>query len=63
MTEYKIKPPSINLENRKGTACPYSKEFKYCQEEPCGGCQVWLEWLKMQTSEPQRMERGNGFNA
>jgi len=33
-----------NLENHKGTPCPYSRDFVFCQEGVCSGCQLYKNW-------------------
>jgi hypothetical protein len=32
--------------NHKGGICPYSKEFKTCQEGFCEECQIYQEYKK-----------------
>jgi len=32
-------------EYHKGAPCPYSRDFVFCQETPCGtNCQIYLDW-------------------
>lgn len=49
-----------NLEVHKGEWCPYRTQF--CQEMPCGNCEVYLELKGLKQSELGNVnkERDNG---
>ena len=42
----------MSSEYHKGEWCPYAEKTgsqpTLCQEEPCSGCQIWLDYQKLE---------------